>query len=66
MRVSGFDPLMSAEEMAEQGISKVTSIDSLMSRADFLSLHTPDVMETEDLIRSDTLDKCKVFYSFYY
>jgi phosphoglycerate dehydrogenase-like enzyme len=59
MRVSGFDPLMSAEEMAEQGISKVTSLDSLMSRADFLSLHTPDVMETEDLIRSDTLDKCK-------
>ena len=60
MKVKGFDPLMSVEEMAEQGITKVSTLDMLLSKADFLSLHTPDVMEAEDLIRSDTLNKCKV------
>ena len=60
MKVVCFDPIMSNEEMTRMGLGRMHSLDALLGRSDFISLHTPDIFQTEDLIRKETLDKCKV------
>jgi D-3-phosphoglycerate dehydrogenase len=60
-KVSGFglaiiahDPFVSAERMAAEGVQAVT-LDELLSRADFVSLHCPLLDSTYHLINERTL-----------
>jgi phosphoglycerate dehydrogenase-like enzyme len=49
MHVLGYDPLPDAAYAAEAGIEMV-SLDDLLRRSDFVSLHAPHTPDTEDMI----------------
>ena len=59
MRAIGFDPMIDAQDMSGMGITKV-SFEDLLQEADFISLHTPQRPETENIINEESLKKCKV------
>ena len=50
MRVIGFDPFLSAERAVELGIEPVATVDEMLPRIDYLTVHTPLTPETENLI----------------
>ncbi|MPZ24219.1 MAG: phosphoglycerate dehydrogenase [Dehalococcoidia bacterium] len=49
MRVTGYDPFITAERAASQGIELVT-LDALIEGSDFLTLHVPLTPQTKNLI----------------
>ena len=59
MIVLGFDPFLSAERAAEQGIESVSPLDDLWGRCDYITLHTPLSAETRNLIGPDALARMK-------
>jgi D-3-phosphoglycerate dehydrogenase len=50
MKVVGFDPFLSPDRAAQLGIESVTGLKELLPRCDFLTVHTPLIAETRDLI----------------
>src|SRR5437879_13594443 len=52
MKVIAYDPFLSAEAAARMGIES-TTLDDLLARADFISVHTPLTEETRGLIGKD-------------
>lgn len=58
MRVIGFDPITTAEEARAAGIEKL-ELDEIWPLADYITVHTPLIPATRDLIRSETLGKCR-------
>lgn len=58
MRVVGFDPVMSAEQMSEVGIEKRTLTD-IWTLSDFITFHTPLTSETSNLLNEETIALCK-------
>ena len=56
MKVIAFDPYLSEEHAAAQGIEKV-DLDTLLKRSDFISLHTPMTDETRGIIDASALAK---------
>jgi D-3-phosphoglycerate dehydrogenase len=58
MRVIGYDPFLSAERAVDLGIERV-SLDELLSRADFITLHTPMTDATRGMIDATALKKLK-------
>jgi len=58
MRVIAFDPFLSAERAAALGVEKV-ELDELLSRADFVTLHTPLTAQTRNILSADNLAKTK-------
>ena len=58
MKVVAFDPYLSTERAAELGVEKV-DLDTLLARADFISLHTPLTDETRNVLSADALNKTK-------
>src|SRR5499427_731516 len=48
MRVIAFDPYLSPERASDLGVEKV-ELDDLLTRADFISLHTPLTNETRNI-----------------
>lgn len=46
MKVKAFDPFVSAEQMALEGVECVGSLEELYSGCDFVSLHIPAIPET--------------------
>jgi D-3-phosphoglycerate dehydrogenase len=50
MKVIGFDPFLAPAGAAQLGIEAVPSLDQLLPRCDFLTVHTPLTDETRDLI----------------
>ena len=59
MTLIGFDPIMNADKAASMGIELVADIDELVTRCDFLTVHTPLNDHTRDLINADRLAKMK-------
>jgi D-3-phosphoglycerate dehydrogenase len=59
MKVIGYDPFLSAERAAEQGIEVVRQVDDLIERCDFLTVHTPLTEETKGLINAERLARMK-------
>ena len=59
MRVLGFDPFLSAERAVELGIEPVSSVDEMLPRVDYLTVHTPLTPETKDLIDAPQIEKLK-------
>ncbi len=58
MRVVAFDPYLSEKRALDMGVEKLT-LDELLARADFITLHTPMTDATRNIISREALDKCK-------
>lgn len=58
MRVIGFDPITTFEQAKEAGIEKM-ELDEIWPLADYITVHTPLIPSTRNLICTETLAKCK-------
>jgi D-3-phosphoglycerate dehydrogenase len=58
MKVVAFDPFLTPERAVELGVEKVT-IDELLARADFITLHTPLTDSTRNILSKENLAKTK-------
>ncbi len=58
MKVIGYDPYLSKEVAEKKGVDLV-SLDELLSRSDFITVHTPLTDETRNLIGKSAFDKMK-------
>ena len=58
MKVVAYDPFLSAERAVELGVEKA-ELDELLSRADFITLHTPLTEQTRGILGRDALAKTK-------
>ena len=58
MKVVAFDPFLTPERALELGVDKVT-LDELLARADFISLHTPLTESTRNILSAENLAKTK-------
>ncbi|WP_026091248.1 phosphoglycerate dehydrogenase [Blastomonas sp. AAP53] len=58
MKVVAFDPFLTPERAVELGIEKVT-LDELLVRADFITLHTPLTDQTRNILSKEALAKTK-------
>ncbi|XP_014272831.1 D-3-phosphoglycerate dehydrogenase [Halyomorpha halys] len=58
MRIIGFDPIVSAESAAALGIEKM-ELPEIWPLADYITVHTPLIPQTKNLINGDSLNKCK-------
>ena len=58
MKVIAFDPFLSEERAENLGVEKVT-LDELLPRADFISLHTPLTDQTRNILGADALNRTK-------
>lgn len=58
MKVIGYDPFISAENIARLGVEPV-SLDEIFTRSDFITVHVPLTRETQGLINRDAFAKMK-------
>jgi len=58
MKVLGYDPYLSKETAEKKGVDLV-SLDELLSRSDFISVHTPLTDETRNLVDKNAFSKMK-------
>src|SRR5579885_2044108 len=58
MRVIAYDPYLSAERAEDLGVEKVT-LDDLLARADFITLHVPMPPETRNIISAQAIATMK-------
>ncbi|CAD1468068.1 unnamed protein product [Heterotrigona itama] len=58
MRVIAFDPLLTQQVADEIGVEKL-SLDEIWPTADYITVHTPLIPQTRNLINATTLAKCK-------
>lgn len=58
MKVIAFDPVLSHDKAAHLGIELV-SVDALVTRADFITIHAPLTPETKNLFNAATFAKMK-------
>ncbi|WP_031555200.1 phosphoglycerate dehydrogenase [Parvularcula oceani] len=58
MKVVAFDPYLTEERAVELGVEKV-SLATLLSRADFITLHTPLTDQTRNILSGEALSKTK-------
>jgi len=58
MKVVAYDPFLTEERAVELGVEKV-DLDTLLSRADFVSLHTPLTDQTRNILSRERLENAK-------
>lgn len=58
MKVIAFDPFLTPERAQTLGVEKV-ELDDLLARADFITLHTPLIDATRNIISAEALKKTK-------
>ena len=58
MKVVAYDPFLTPERAIDMGVEKVT-LDELLARADFITLHTPLTNETRNILSAEALAKTK-------
>ncbi|HEX4296924.1 MAG TPA: phosphoglycerate dehydrogenase [Devosia sp.] len=58
MKVVAFDPFLSPERAQAIGVEKV-ELDELLKRADFITLHTPLIDATRNIINADSIARMK-------
>ncbi len=59
MRVLAYDPYVSADRMRSMNVERAESVDEVLERSDFVSLHVPRTPQTTDLIDAAALEKMK-------
>jgi D-3-phosphoglycerate dehydrogenase len=58
MKVVAFDPFLTAERAIEMGVEKA-DLDTLLAKADFITLHTPLTDQTRNILSRENIAKCK-------
>jgi D-3-phosphoglycerate dehydrogenase len=58
MKVVAYDPFLSEERAKDLGVEKV-ELDTLLARADFITLHTPLTDATRNVLDAKAFAKCK-------
>ncbi|MEO0464292.1 MAG: phosphoglycerate dehydrogenase [Pseudomonadota bacterium] len=58
MKVIAYDPFLTEERAVEMGVEKV-DLQTLLSRADFVTLHTPLTDETRNILSRERLENAK-------
>src|SRR6202008_548648 len=58
MRVLAYDPYLSEKKALELGVEKA-DLDTLLARADFITLHTPLTEATRNILSREALAKTK-------
>ncbi|HEX2228689.1 MAG TPA: hydroxyacid dehydrogenase, partial [Candidatus Binatia bacterium] len=58
MKVSGFDPFITAETIAKMGVEPAT-IDEIFAKSDFITVHVPLTPDTQGLINREAFAKMK-------
>src|SRR5688572_31716665 len=58
MKVVAYDPFLTPERAVEMGVEKVT-LDELLARADFITLHTPLTDQTRNILSRENLARTK-------
>ena len=58
MKVIAYDPFLTPERAVEMGVEKV-DLDTLLARADFITLHTPLTDQTRNILSRDNLFRTK-------
>ncbi len=58
MKVVAFDPFLTPERAVEMGVEKV-DLDTLLARADFITLHTPLTDQTRNILSAENIAKTK-------
>jgi D-3-phosphoglycerate dehydrogenase / 2-oxoglutarate reductase len=58
MKVVAFDPFLTPERAIEMGVEKA-DLDSLLAKADFITLHTPLTDQTRNILSKENLAKTK-------
>jgi D-3-phosphoglycerate dehydrogenase / 2-oxoglutarate reductase len=58
MKVVAFDPFLTPERAVEMGVEKA-DLDTLLSKADFITLHTPLTDQTRNILSKENLAKTK-------
>ncbi|MEO6153560.1 MAG: phosphoglycerate dehydrogenase [Croceibacterium sp.] len=58
MKVVAYDPFLSAERAVEMGVEKA-DLDTLLGKADFITLHTPLTDQTRNILSAENLAKTK-------
>jgi len=58
MKVVAYDPFLTPERAIEMGVEKV-SLEDLLARADFITLHTPLTDQTRNILSAENLAKTK-------
>jgi len=58
MKVIAFDPFLTPERALDLGVEKV-ELDALLARADFITLHTPLIDATRNIVDADAIAKMK-------
>jgi D-3-phosphoglycerate dehydrogenase len=59
MKIIGFDPFISKEDMLKDGFEKIERLDELMSSSDFISLHLPHTSKTHYIVNAEMISKMK-------
>ncbi len=59
MKVIGYDPFISKENMKKDGIEKVDEVVQIMEKSDYISLHIPHIPETHHIINEEMISKMK-------
>ena len=59
MRVLGYDPFLSSERAAEQGIELFRDVDDIVTECDYLTVHTPLTDETRGIINAERISKMR-------
>ncbi len=58
MKVVAYDPFLTPERALEMGVDKV-DLNGLLTRADFITLHTPLTGETRNILSRENIARCK-------
>jgi len=58
MKVVAYDPFLTEERAIEMGVEKA-DLETLLSRADFITLHTPLTEQTRNILSRERLEKTK-------
>jgi D-3-phosphoglycerate dehydrogenase / 2-oxoglutarate reductase len=58
MKVVAYDPFLTAERAIEMGVEKA-DLDTLLAKADFITLHTPLTDQTRNILSRENIAKCK-------
>jgi D-3-phosphoglycerate dehydrogenase len=59
MNVLAYDPYVGAERYRELGAEQAESLDDVLARADFLTIHLPNTAETKGFLNAEVLAKTK-------
>ncbi len=59
MKIIGYDPFISKEDMAKDGIEKIKDLGVLISSSDFISLHLPHTPKTHYIVNEEMISKMK-------